>query len=67
MSNSDTNNAIPGGRFDVSALPNKQPALAPLYPAFPWKMFGVKAIVINDETDLDAVLDFLPPKMTRAQ
>ena len=55
---------LPNGRLDVSALPNNQPAAAPLYPPFPWKMFGGKAIVVNYETDMDAVLDLLPPELT---
>lgn len=55
---------LPGGRLDVSGLPNNQPASAPLYPPFPWKMFGGKAIVVNYETDMDAVLDLLPPDVT---
>ena len=55
---------LPNGRLNVSALPNNQPATAPLYPPFPWKTFGGKAIVINYETDLDPVLDLLPPELT---
>jgi acetoacetate decarboxylase len=55
---------LPHGRMDVSALPNNQPASAPLYPPFPWKMFGGKAIVVNYETDMEAVLEFLPPELT---
>jgi acetoacetate decarboxylase len=51
------------GRLDISKLPNNQPASMPLYPNFPWKMFGGKAIVVNYETDRDAVLDLLPPEM----
>jgi acetoacetate decarboxylase len=56
--------SLPNGRLDLSALPNNQPASAPLYPPFPWKMFGGKAIVVNYETEMDAVLDLLPPEMT---
>jgi len=55
---------LPHGRLDVTKLPNNQPAWAPLYPPFPWKMFGGKAIVVNYETDLEAVLDILPPELT---
>ena len=58
-----SNKKMPNGRLDVSALPNNQPATAPLYPPFPWKTFGGKAIVINYETDLDPVLDLLPPDL----
>ena len=62
---SDVNNPVlPNGRLDVSALPNNQPASSPLYPPFPWKTFGGKAIVINYETDMDPVLDLLPPELT---
>jgi acetoacetate decarboxylase len=63
MSNGNNVN-LPKGRLDISALPNNQPASAPLYPPFPWKMFGGKAIVVNYETDMDAVLDLLPPELT---
>ncbi len=55
---------LPSGRLDISKLPSNQPASAPLYPPFPWKMVGGKAIVINYETDMDAVLDLLPPEVT---
>jgi acetoacetate decarboxylase len=58
------NPKLPHGRLNVSALPNNQPAWAPLYPPLPFKMFGGKSIVVNYETDLDAVLDILPPELT---
>lgn len=57
------NKVLPDGRLDVAALPNNQPASAPLYPPFPWKMFGGKAIVVSYETDMDAVLELLPPEV----
>ncbi len=59
-----TKATLPNGRLNVLALPNNQPALSPLYPPFPWKMFGGKAIVVNYETDMEALLEFLPPEMT---
>jgi len=65
MSDVKTTN-LPHGRLDVSRLPNNQPATNPLYPPFPWKTFGGKAIVVNYETDLDPVLDLLPPDLTPA-
>jgi acetoacetate decarboxylase len=55
---------MPRGRMKISALPNNQPAWAPLYPPMPYKMFGGKAIVVNYETELDAVLDILPPELS---
>ena len=55
---------LPQGRLDMSALPNNQPAFAPLYPPMPYKMFGGKSIIVNYETDLDAVLDLLPPELS---
>ncbi len=55
---------LPHGRMNISKLPNNQPAWAPLYPPFPYKMFGGKAIIVNYETDMDAVLDVLPPELT---
>lgn len=55
---------LPRGRLDMANLPNNQPASMPLYPPFPWKMFGGKAIVVNYETDMDALLDILPPELT---
>lgn len=61
---SATKSQLPHGRLNVSALPNNQPAWAPLYPPMPYKMFGGKAIIVNYETDLDAVLDILPPELT---
>ena len=55
---------LPNGRLKISELPSNQPAWAPLYPPMPFKMFGGKAIVVNYETDLDAVLEILPPELT---
>ena len=55
---------LPHGRLKISELPNNQPAWAPLYPPMPYKMFGGKAIIVNYETDMDAVLDILPPELT---
>ncbi len=63
---SATDVTLPGGRMDMEALPNNQPASNPLYPAFPWKMFNAKAIIVNYETDLDALLEILPPELSPA-
>jgi acetoacetate decarboxylase len=52
------------GRLDTTALPSNQPATGPLYPKLPWKAFNSKAIVITYETDLDPVLDVLPPELS---
>ncbi len=52
------------GRLDTSALPSNQPATNPLYPGFPWKVFNSKSIVCIYETDLDPVLDLLPPELS---
>lgn len=52
------------GRLDVSALPSNQPAASPLYPAPPWKVFGSRSLAVTYETDLDPVLDLLPPELT---
>ena len=52
------------GRLDVTKLANNQPQFAPLYPLFPWKLFGGKAIIVNYETDMDALLEHLPPGVT---
>lgn len=54
----------PTGRLDTSALASNQPASSPLYPNFPWKVFNSKSIVCVYETDLEPVLDLLPPELT---
>jgi acetoacetate decarboxylase len=35
-----------------------------LYPGFPWKTFNSKALVVVYETDLEPVLDLLPPELS---
>jgi acetoacetate decarboxylase len=57
---------LPHGTLNVAALPNNQPATMPLYPPFPWKMFGGKSIVVNFETTMEALLPLLPPEVTPA-
>jgi acetoacetate decarboxylase len=52
------------GRLDVEDLPACQPAVSPLYPSFPWKSFNSRLIAGIYETDLDPVLDVLPPDLT---
>jgi acetoacetate decarboxylase len=53
-----------GGRLDTTALPSNQPAVSPLYPAGPWKAFNSKSIAVIYETDLEPVLDLLPPELS---
>ena len=52
------------GRLNPAASSGVQPAATPLYPPLPWKAFNAKCIVIEYETDLDPVLDLLPPELT---
>ncbi len=48
----------------MSKLGSNQPATGPLYPSPPWKVFNSRSIVVSYETDLDPVLDLLPPELT---
>jgi len=57
---------LPKGRLNTKALPSNQPAMGPLYPRFPWKVFNSKAIICVYETDSDCVLDLIPPEVTLA-
>jgi acetoacetate decarboxylase len=52
------------GRLDTSALASNQPATNPLYSPPPWKVFNSKSLTVVYETDLDPVLDLLPPELT---
>jgi acetoacetate decarboxylase len=61
------NSTLPHGTLDVNNLPNNQPASMPLYPPFPWKMFGGKAIIVTFETTMEAILPLLPPEVTPIQ
>jgi acetoacetate decarboxylase len=60
MSTTDNRN----GRLDVGNLPSNQPAISPLYPPPPWKVFNSRSIVVVYETDLEPVLDILPPDLS---
>jgi acetoacetate decarboxylase len=65
MAVTDVGTATTQGRLDTGALPFNQPAaIGGLYPSFPWKVFNSKSIVIAFETDLDPVLDLLPPELS---
>ncbi len=56
-------NASRMGRLDTKALASNQPASSPLYPPPPWKVFNSKSLVVTYETDLEPVLDLLPPEL----
>jgi acetoacetate decarboxylase len=56
--------ATPRGRLDVKNLPSNQPVAAPLYPGFPRTVYDSKSVVVVYETDLEPVLDLLPPDLT---
>jgi acetoacetate decarboxylase len=60
-SNGNTNRA---GRLDTTALASNQPASNPLYPSPPWKVFNSRSLVVTYETDLEPVLDLLPPELS---
>lgn len=57
-------NGAHSGRLDVGNLASNQPASSPLYPSPPWKVFGSKSLAVTYETDLEPVLDLLPPELT---
>jgi acetoacetate decarboxylase len=52
------------GRIEPARLPAADPDAAPGKPPVAWKRFGGKALVVTYETDLDAVLELLPPELT---
>jgi acetoacetate decarboxylase len=54
------------GRLDVSAMASVQPAASPLYTGFPRTVYASQSVVAVYETDLNPVLDLLPPEMTPA-
>lgn len=54
------------GRLDVGALASNQPAATPLYSGFPRTVYASKSVVAVYETDLDPVLELLPPELTPA-
>ncbi len=56
--------ATPRGRLDLQSLPSNQPGASPLYPGFPRTVYDSKSVVVVYETDLEPVLDLLPPELT---
>jgi acetoacetate decarboxylase len=54
------------GRLAEAAVAHTSPVAAPLYPAPPWKLPGARILRTVFETDADAVLENLPPKLTRS-
>lgn len=54
------------GRLALDRMGYNQPASMQLYPKFPWKVFNAKFLAVVYETDLDPVLDVLPPELEPA-
>ena len=54
------------GRLSEDRLPHTAPAIAPYYPAPPWKLPAARVIKVLYETDSAPVLEWLPPKLTRS-
>jgi len=54
------------GRLSEDRLPHTAPAIAPYYPAPPWKLPAARVIKVLYETDADPALEWLPPKLTRS-
>ncbi|MEO6196907.1 MAG: acetoacetate decarboxylase family protein [Dehalococcoidia bacterium] len=54
------------GRLSEAGVTHTTPVLAPLYAAPPWKLPGARVLRAIFETDKDAVLEWLPPKLTRS-
>ena len=54
------------GRLAEAGVTHTTPVPAPLYPAPPWKLPGARVLRAIFETDKDAVLEWLPPKLTRS-
>jgi acetoacetate decarboxylase len=54
------------GRLLEAAVPHTSPVPSPPYPPPPWKLPGARILRVIYETDADAVLDWLPPKLTRS-
>jgi acetoacetate decarboxylase len=63
-SESSSDRSARSGRLDTSNLASNQPVVSPLYPAPPWKVFNSRSIVVTYETDLEPVLEMLPPELT---
>jgi acetoacetate decarboxylase len=58
--------AIPQGRLRMDRLPSNQPAFSPLYSGFPRTVYDSRSVVVVYETDLDPVLELLPPELSPA-
>lgn len=54
------------GRLAEDRLPHASPIPSPLYPAPPWPLTNARLLKIVFETSEDAVLDWIPPKLTRS-
>ncbi len=54
------------GRLTEPRVPHTSPAIAPLYPAPPWKLAGARVLKLMYETDVEPLLSWLPPKLTRS-
>ena len=54
------------GRLTEPRVPHTSPAVAPLYPPPPWKLLGARVLKLMYETDVEPLLAWLPPKLTRS-
>ncbi len=54
------------GKLTEQRLPHTSPAIAPLYPPPPWKLPGARTLKVIYETDVEPLLTWLPPKLTRS-
>lgn len=54
------------GRLAEDRLPHASPIPAPLYPPPPWPLQNARLLKLVFETSDDAVLDWIPPKLTRS-
>lgn len=54
------------GQLTQEALPHTGPNSAPLYPPPPWALPGSRVVKVMFETDKAALLEWLPPKLSRS-
>ncbi len=54
------------GRLTEERLPSASPVIAPLYPSAPWSLPGAWVLKVLYETDVEPVLAWLPPKLSRS-